>query len=256
MKIFSQFWLAAAVVGASSALPSQALAAPPTLTAKPAAASLSLPAGQTDLGNGAIAYRPANLPAGKRPLVVLLHGNNQKADELIGPFRAEADRRGLILLAPKSSGRTWDLMLSAEKFRDRPPRNGEKPEFGQDIARIDAALNSLFGKAPVDPAKIVLAGFSDGGSYALSLGLPNPRLFSGLIAFAPGSLLAPPQVSLSQRIAIASGRADRVIPIRVVRDLAAPLAAAKLKVQFEEFGGAHKIDERALAKALDFTLAP
>lgn len=35
------------------------------------------------------------------------------------------------------------------------------------------------------------AGFSDGASYALSLGLPNGNLFSHIVAFSPGFMRAP-----------------------------------------------------------------
>ena len=40
--------------------------------------------------------------------------------------------------------------------------------------------------SPVDPARLVIGGFSDGASYALSLGLINGQLFRKVAAFSPG----------------------------------------------------------------------
>jgi hypothetical protein len=38
----------------------------------------------------------------------------------------------------------------------------------------------------VDPTRLAVGGFSDGTSYALSLGLTNGDLFSHVLAFSPG----------------------------------------------------------------------
>jgi predicted esterase len=248
------FIVAAAVAGAAPGAPATAPVAP-VLASRPGAVADSLPAGITKIADGAIIYRPPTLAPGPHPLIVLLHGAGQGADELIPVFRPEADQRGLILLAPKSAGGTWDLIVSAARFHGKPPKNGELPEFGPDVARIDAAMATVFQKAIIDPKHIVLAGFSDGASYALSLGLANPNLFHGVVAFAPGMMIAPGRVSLAQRIFIAHGRADRAIPIKVSRDGLAPaLAAAGMKMQFRDFNGDHKINREALDEGLTFIL--
>jgi predicted esterase len=39
-------------------------------------------------------------------------------------------------------------------------------------------LSFVFDAYPVDPERIAVSGFSDGASYALSLGLINGTLFS------------------------------------------------------------------------------
>ena len=151
--------VAAAVAGAAAiAMPAIAAPAPPAaapvapiLASRPGAAADGLTAGLTRMAGDAIIYRPLNLGPGPHPLIVLLHGAGQGANELIPVFRPEADKRGLILLAPKSAGDTWDLIVSAARFHGRPPKNGEMPEFGPDVARIDATLATVFQKAAIDP---------------------------------------------------------------------------------------------------------
>lgn len=240
---------------AAPAAPAVAAPVAPILASRPGAVADSLPAGITKLADDAIIYRPPTLAPGPHPLVVLLHGAGQGANELLPAFRAEADKRGLILLAPKSAGGTWDLIVSAERFRGRPPKTGELPEFGPDVARIDAAMATAFQKAMIDPKHVILSGFSDGASYALSLGLANPDLFHGVLAFAPGMMIAPGRVSLAQRIFIAHGRADRAIPVKVSRDELAPaLTAAGMKMQFRDFNGGHDVNRKALDEGLTFVL--
>lgn len=60
-----------------------------------------------------------------------------------------------ILLAPDSRGRTWDFILG---------------DYGPDVRFIDRALDHVFKRYNVHPGHIGIAGFSDGASYALSLG--------------------------------------------------------------------------------------
>ena len=77
----------------------------------------------------------------------------------IGPA---ADRAGVAVLAADSRGTTWDAI-----------RGG----FGDDVAFLNRALEHVFGRLAVDPARVALGGFSDGASYAISLGLANGDLF-------------------------------------------------------------------------------
>jgi len=76
-----------------------------------------------------------------------------------------------VIVAPDSRGRTWDAI---------------EGRMGPDVEFIDTALRSVFAHVRVNPARVAMAGFSDGASYALGLGLANGDLFSHVIAFSPG----------------------------------------------------------------------
>lgn len=227
----------------------------PVLVSRPNAAVTSLPAGLSRLGNGAVAYRPDRLAPGAAPLVVILHGRGGPSSRLLAEFKPEADARGLILLAPRSSETTWDLIIDAARYGGGRPREGASLRFGRDVARIDSALAEIFANAAIDPQRIVLAGFSDGASYALSLGLANPTLFRGIVAMSPGLMVAPDEADDTQRLFITHGRSDRVIPIKVSRDgLARALADAGMNVRFHQFNGSHEVDRKALREGLHFAL--
>ena len=66
--------------------------------------------------------------------------------------------------------------------------------FGPDVAYMDQALHHVFERYSIDPGRIGLAGFSDGASYALSLGVANGDLFTHIMAFSPGFMRPPAQV--------------------------------------------------------------
>jgi predicted esterase len=238
-------------------MPGPVLAAvSPVLTAQPSASAPGLPSGRATLSNGAVAYVPASARNGPQSLVVLLHGAGGRADAFLDRFVADADRHGFVLLALQSKASTWDL-IPRRNSGGGPlaMKSGPVVRFGADVARIDAVLRELYARVRIDARRSVLLGFSDGASYALSLGLANPQLFASIVALSPGFVTIPAKVAPSQRIFIAHGRRDQVLSFQVARkDIAGLLIANGLKPQFREFDGDHRIDNEALADGLAYAL--
>ena len=228
-------WSAAAVAGPRA----------PVLGARPSATASGLPAGETRLANGAVAYRPATAPAGPLPLIVLLHGAGHRPANFLQAMEPTADKRGVILLAPSSQGITWDWVENS--------RAGNNGWNGPDAHRIDEALKDLFGRVAVDPSRVILLGFSDGASYALSLGLSNPKLFRSVISLSPGMFDQPRRIDLTQRIFIAHGRSDHILPFSATSAIAGTLRGYRANVRFRAFDGDHEINRDALVEALDWT---
>ena len=83
------------------------------------------------------------------------------------PHRPAADHAGVAVLAPDSRGTTWDAI---------------RDDFGDDVTFLNRALEFVFARLHVDPARVAVGGFSDGASYALSLGLANGDLFPRIVA--------------------------------------------------------------------------
>jgi phospholipase/carboxylesterase len=116
-----------------------------------------------------------------------------------------------------------------------------RAEFGPDVRGIDAALAWAFGVVPADPAKLTLAGFSDGATYTLGLGRANGDLFSRLVAFSPGFLM---DVTEVQRpgIVVSHGTQDSVLPYASSRDVIVPtLRSRGYGVEFHSFDGGHAV---------------
>jgi phospholipase/carboxylesterase len=236
----------AIIAGRSVAGPPMPGAAAPLLRARPSATAPGLAAGEISLVNGAVAYRPAKPPTGPLPLFILLHGAGGYPQGFLQKTEPLADRLGVILLAPHSVGRTWDLIENMQAE--------EQPWHGADAQRLDRSLADLFGRAAVDPSRVILLGFSDGASYALSLGLSNPRLFTGVIALSPGMIAPLTRIDHQQRVFIAHGRSDHVLPFDATRDIADALRRSGANVRFRPFDGDHQIDPDSLTEALEWTL--
>ncbi len=180
--------------------------------------------------------------AHSRALVVLFHGSGSDPLRMLRLVEQEAERAGIALLLPKSSGYTWDAVLGA---------------FGPDVAELDGLLGAVSALLPVDRDRLAVGGFSDGASYALSLGRVNGDLFRHVLAFSPG-FVVPGRPAGTPRIFISHGTSDPVLPIeRCSRLLVPALRREGYDVDYREFDGGHVVPRELVAAALaSLTAAP
>jgi phospholipase/carboxylesterase len=89
------------------------------------------------------------------PLVVALHGGHGHGRDFLWSWLADARSRGVLLMAPTSRDRTWSIMglddVDAEGLREM--------------------VESVAARYPVDGARVLLTGMSDGATYSLLCGL-------------------------------------------------------------------------------------
>jgi predicted esterase len=215
------------------------------LTARPARPTEAGPTGLQRLGlapdrDGFLYVPPGYRPDRPAPLVLMLHGAGGEARGGLSPLRHLADETGTLLLAPDSRDRTWDVIVQGG--------------FGPDAAFIDRALAQTFRRYAVDPKRLAVEGFSDGASYALSLGITNGGLFTHVLAFSPG-FMAPAAQEGAPRIYISHGRRDRVLPISSCsRRIVPRLEDAGYGVRYHEFDGEHTVPPEIAREALDWFL--
>jgi phospholipase/carboxylesterase len=165
----------------------------------------------------------------------MLHGAGGSAQNGLNPLRRLVDATGLILLAPDSREATWDVI-----------RGG----YGPDVAFIDQALARVFERYAVDRKRLIIGGFSDGASYALSLGLTNGDLFTHVLAFSPG-FMAPAEYRGKPHLFVSHGTRDQVLPIdRCSRRLVPLLQRGGYDVQYREFAGGHTVPADIAHEAL------
>ena len=173
----------------------------------------------------------------KLPLALTLHGAGGDARSGISHFLDLADEAGLVLLAPESRGRTWDVLAGG---------------YGPDVQFIDRALEHTFDRVAVDTRRLAPTGFSDGASYALSLGLTNGDLFTHVIGFSPG-FMAPANRRGKPPIFVSHGTRDRVLPIeRCSRRIVPQLNREGYEVRYREFDGPHTVPTSVAREALDW----
>jgi phospholipase/carboxylesterase len=182
-------------------------------------------------------YVPASYAAERpAPLVLLLHGAGGHAQQGLDLLRSLADKVGVVLLAPASREQTWDLLVGRR--------------YGPDVTMMDRALEQVFSRYAVDTALIAVGGFSDGASYALSLGITNGDLFTHVLAFSPG-FVAPTERMGSPQVFISHGTRDEVLPIDLCsRRIVPRLEHAGYNVRYREFDGGHAILPEIVLEAL------
>jgi phospholipase/carboxylesterase len=199
-----------------------------------------LPAGlQHPLGEGEgrpILHVPGNLPEAGIPLIVMFHGATSNPARALQRLGEEPELRKCLVLATKSRGSTWDILQGG---------------YGFDVAVLDYALTSVFRRFPIDVSRIAIAGFSDGASYALSLGVANGGLFTHAMGFSPGFVVPGPRRGRPS-IFVSHGREDAILPIdRCGRPVVALLREEGYAVRYLEFEGGHVLPPEMVAAALD-----
>ena len=191
-----------------------------------------LPAGDHVLdtfnGRDTVLVVPPTLVADRpAPLMLALHGATQSSEFMLRKLRDVAAAAGAIMLAPSSIDRTWDAIMGLS--------------FTMDCGRIDQALKQVFEHFAVDPHRLAIAGFSDGASYSLSLGVVNGDLFSHIIAYSPGFMIPGPRHG-HPPIFISHGRNDPILPFETCgQRLANELTHDGYTVQFVPFEDGHAV---------------
>lgn len=182
------------------------------------------------------AYVPRTVEEGRAlRLVVFMHGAGGTAKEALTALRAYADDERLLLLAPKSTQSTWDVITGG---------------YGPDVENLDRLLERVCGSYPI--RGYTMAGFSDGASYALSLGIGNGDVFDTVMAFSPGFSAA--QVRNGRaRFFVSHGTEDKVLPIeRCSRRLVPALERAGYDVTYEEFDSGHFMPQAIKDSAVEW----
>ncbi|HWE06053.1 MAG TPA: PHB depolymerase family esterase [Rhizomicrobium sp.] len=215
-------------------------AAPNRLTATPAAGGSDLKSGMLPLGfrteRDALLYVPeSSLKLDKAALVISLHGASRSSDRGIEVLRAQADEFGFLLLAPASSRVTWDIINGAG---------------GLDAKFINRAMARVYEMRTIDPARVAMAGFSDGASASLSLGLANGDLFAAVFGFSPGFIVDLPRAG-KPSVFISHGTIDNVLPIdECSRRIVPQLRQQGYQVTYREFEGKHTLPPEIASEAM------
>jgi phospholipase/carboxylesterase len=235
--------LAPFVFGGACRLESQAgsdgrLSARPTGSARTSAQG-TRPLG-LDAGRDGLLQLPAKPADAPLPLLVLLHGAGGSGERLLRRFSSAADERSIAIVAPDSRGQTWDAI-----------RDG----FGPDVPFLNRVLQRVFETVAVDPERVAVGGFSDGASYALSLGLINGDLFRRVAAFSPG-FVVDGSMHGRPRVFISHGIADQILPIdQCSRRIVAALKRRGYDVTFHEFNGGHEMPTDVVNEAMTWLVA-
>ncbi|HXI26509.1 MAG TPA: hypothetical protein VNG71_21825 [Pyrinomonadaceae bacterium] len=190
---------------------------------------------ELDRKRDAILYVPKSATNAPLPLLMFLHGATQSADDMAWYLDSAPDETGVAILAPNSRDTTWDAITDS---------------FGPDVQFLNRALERVFEMVNFDASRLAIGGFSDGATYAISLGLINGDLFKRVLGCSPGFLIdgvtrGKPSFFISH------GTQDNILPIdRCGRQIANDLKARAYEVTFREFNGRHGIPGDVMREGL------
>jgi phospholipase/carboxylesterase len=156
------------------------------------------------------------------PLVMALHGGSGNGRGFLWNWLRDARSLGAILIAPTATGSTWALM-------------GEDADT-PNLARI---LDFARSRWNIDPARLLLTGMSDGGTFCYVTGLEGTSPFTHLapIAATFHPLMAETADTERMRglpVFLVHGRLDWMFPVQVARQTRDALTAAGADVTYRE----------------------
>ena len=197
-------------------------------------------------------YQPRG--EGPHPTILALHGRGANALDLIGLAPHICNGRFLVIcpqaplevsLGPGVMGYAW-FSSSRQGLADVQAILSARDQ-------VKEFMDRCMGRFPIDPDKLVILGFSQGGVMAYSLALEEPNRFSALVAMS--TRLAP---ELLEQISAASsahnlptliqhGSNDSMIPVDKGREASAALERLGVPVTYHEYPMGHEINGPALS---------
>jgi phospholipase/carboxylesterase len=189
---------------------------------------------------------------GPHPTVVALHGWGASAMDLLGLAPYLASGRFLVLCP---QGRVEVPLGPVVGYGWFPLTMGAPPDPSTFAAGVDDAarfIDAAVRRYPIDPNKLVVLGFSQGGVIAYALALREPARFAGLAALSSwlpepmaGTLATGTYDRLS--VLVHHGTSDDLIDVARGRESVERLRSLRIPVAYREFDMGHEINADSLA---------
>src|SRR5262245_50346853 len=156
------------------------------------------------------------------PVIVCLHGRGADRRDLAG-LAPWIDLSGYLYVCPNApvtisigpgyTGQAWY----------EPGGNPSAAAMEEALTSLDGVIRDVFSQYRVAPGQAILLGFSQGGAMTYRYGMLRPELFAGLVILSgalrnPEALLPQLPARRDQRIFIAHGTHDSVVPVELSRN--------------------------------------
>jgi phospholipase/carboxylesterase len=173
---------------------------------------------------------------------VLLHG--WTGDEMAMRIFQAAVPPGAMSVSPRG-------LVTASEGYGWVDRQAGDLSYAGGVAALREFVRRLPEAYPVDPARVVLVGFSQGGAISLSLAITDPELVAAVAVLAgylpdwarrqitPASLAGRP-------VFIGHGTQDTTLPIAGAAQMREALEAAGADVTYHEYPTGHKINRQGM----------
>ena len=202
------------------------------------------------------AFEPAG--DGPHPAIIAFHGWGANALDLLGLAPYVADGQFAMFcpqgpievpIGPLRGYGWYQITMGAMP---------DAAEVQRAADEADDFVSAALERYPIDRRKLVLLGFSQGGSMAYSLALRNPERFAAIVAISswfPAQVA--PRVAANEAleqlpILVQHGRADDMIDIARARESVEALRSLRVPVTFREYDCGHEITSEGLTDLSKF----
>jgi phospholipase/carboxylesterase len=189
--------------------------------------------------------------SGRHPALIALHGRGSDEADLLGlaPYLDErllwVSVRGLLEL---DGGYEWYRLPSVGV--------PDQASFDAALAALGHFVDEALAAYPIDPRRLYLFGFSQGGMMAYALLLTRPQRVAGVIAHS--SYLPRKTLETGRNLDLVGVRdkpcliLDTMLPVRWAREARDALTSAGTAVTYYEFPMGHQVSDRSLAAIDDW----
>jgi len=190
---------------------------------------------------------------GPHPTILTLHGRGANALDLLGLAPYLCDGKFLMIcpqgplespIGPNAVGYAWYPMSMGG-----PPDTGAMLSSQKMLRQF---LDDCLKRYPINPNKLTLLGFSQGGVMAYSLALAKPQRFAALAVLSswlPEDLM--PQLAIPDSVQslptlVQHGSEDPMIQVGRAQDSVARLRQLRVPLTYREYDMGHEISPRSL----------
>ncbi len=192
---------------------------------------------------------------GPFPTLLTLHGRGANAFDLLGlaPYLCAGK---FLMICPQGPLET-PIGPEAVGYAWYPMSNGGVPDVEAMLSqqkKLQVFLDECLKSYPIDPKKLVVLGFSQGGVMAYSLALANPERFAALAVLSswlPKELL--PRLNVTDAVQslptlVQHGTQDPMIEVARARSSMEMLRQLRVPLTFREYPMGHEISAKSLAE--------
>lgn len=186
-------------------------------------------------------------PGGDEPLpaLIALHGFGSHALDLLGLAPDIAGGR-LLVICPQAPHRLPDFYGFSWSGGD-PGAPGAPGQLDAAADAVRSLIDDAITRFAIDPGRLALLGFSQGGMLAAPLALRDPERYAGLallsttIVGARSGELTATAAAARLPVLVQHGARDEAIPVAQAHASVERLRALGLAPEYEEYPMAHEV---------------
>lgn len=133
-----------------------------------------------------VVYLPPRLASGPAPLLIAFHGRGENPHYFLSTWKEAADQLGAVLVLPRGVRREANNLLNLWE-----QRGAKTVDLAACAKLAEQAIEQARKRHAIDPERIVLSGYSQGGAVALGLLAMNPERYAG--AFVQATTYSGPE---------------------------------------------------------------